>query len=122
VVTSANVHDKNPLPDLMHGAETHLYSDCAYSSQQALIHAKAPNAKDCTNQRVITGSALEGLERIVNRLKSRVRSRVEHVFAVVKRLWEFNKVRYRGLSKNATHAFVITGLACIYLARMHLMG
>jgi len=24
-VTSANVHDKHPLPDLLHGAETHLY-------------------------------------------------------------------------------------------------
>jgi IS5 family transposase len=122
VVTSANVHDKHPLPDLMHGAETHLFGDCAYSSQQALIHSKAPNAKDCTNQRVIPGSAIEGLERIVNRLKSKVRSRVEHVFAVVKRLWGFNKVRYRGLSKNATRAFLVTGLANIYLARRHLMG
>ena len=31
VVTSANVHDKHALPDLMHGAETHLYGDCAYA-------------------------------------------------------------------------------------------
>ena len=122
VVTPANVHDKHPLPDLMHGAETHLYGDCAYSSQQALIHSKAPNAKDCTNQRVIPGSAIEGLERIVNRLKSKVRSRVEHMFAVVKRLWGFSKVRYRGLTKNATRAFVVKGLANIYLARRHLMG
>jgi len=45
VVTPANVYDKHPLPDLMHGAETHLYGDCAYSSQQALIHSKAPNAQ-----------------------------------------------------------------------------
>ncbi len=88
----------------MHGAETHLYGDCAYSSQQALIHSKAPNAKDCTNQGVIPGSAIEGLER------------------TVKRLWGFNKVRYRGLSKNAARAFVVTGLANIYLARRHLMG
>ena len=53
VVTPANVHDKHPLPDLMHGAETHLYSDCAHSSQQALIYSKAPCAKDCNKQRVI---------------------------------------------------------------------
>jgi IS5 family transposase len=39
--------------------------------------------------------------------QSKVRSRVEHVFAVVKRLWGFNKVRYRGLSKNVTRAFVV---------------
>jgi transposase, IS5 family len=122
VVTSANVHDKHPLPDLLHGAETQLYGDTAYASQQPLIRSKAPAAADCTNQRVRAGSATEGLDRILNRLKSRVRSRVEHVFAVVKRLWGFGKVRYRGLAKNATRAFVATGLANIYLARERLMA
>jgi transposase, IS5 family len=122
VVTSANVPDKHPLPDLLHGAETHLYGDSAYASQQALIHSKAPQAEDRTNQRVYAGSATEDLDRILNRLKSRVRSRVEHVFAVVKRLWGFNKVRYRGLAKNATRAFVATSLANIYLSRQRLMA
>lgn len=42
------------------------------------------------------------LERIVNRIKSKTRSRVEHVFAVVKRQFGFSKVRYKGLAKNAT--------------------
>jgi transposase, IS5 family len=122
VVTAANVHDKHPLPQLMHGAEERLYGDSAYASQQALIRSKAPNARDCTNQRVRPGSPTEGLDRLVNRAKSRVRSRVEHVFAVVKKLWGFNKVRYRGLAKNATRAFVTLGLANIYLARKVLMA
>jgi IS5 family transposase len=63
------------------------------------------------------GNFTEALERMVNRAKSRVRARVEHVFAVVKRLWGFEKVRYRGLAKNATRSFVALGLANIYLAR-----
>ena len=58
----------------------------------------------------------------MNHAKSRVRSRVEHVFAVVKRLWGFNKVRYRGLAKNATRAFVAPGLANIFMARRFLNG
>ncbi|MBC7989735.1 MAG: IS5 family transposase, partial [Luteimonas sp.] len=41
VVTAANVHDKHPLPELMHGAEEKLYGDSAYASQQALIRSKA---------------------------------------------------------------------------------
>ncbi len=122
VVTAANVHDKHPLPDLLHGGEGCLYGDTAYASQQALIHSKAPEAEDCTNQRVRKGSATEHLDRILNRLKSRVRSKVEHVFAVVKRLWGFGKVRYRGLAKNGTRAFVALGLANIYLARQRLMA
>lgn len=46
-----------------------------------------------------------------------MRSRVEHVFGVVKRLWGFGKVRYRGLAKNATRAFTALALANIYLSR-----
>lgn len=117
VVTAANVHDKHPLPQLLHGQEEQFYGDCAYASQQELIHSKAPLAQDLSNQRVRKGSVTEALERLVNRTKSRVRARVEHVFGVVKRLWGFDKVRYRGLAKNATRSFVALGLTNIYLAR-----
>ena len=121
-VTAANVHDKHPLPTLLHGAERQVFGDSAYSSQRELIHSKAPQACDCTNQRVRAGSATQGLDEVLNRAKSKVRARVEHVFAVVKRLWGFSKVRYRGLAKNATRSFVALGLANIYLARKTLYG
>jgi transposase, IS5 family len=122
VVTAANVHDKHPLPQLLHGAEKEVYGDSAYASQQALIASKAPQAKDCTNQRVGPEGVLADLERILNRVKSRVRSRVEHVFAVVKRQFGFSKVRYKGIAKNAVRAFVALALANIYLARGRLAG
>jgi IS5 family transposase len=122
VVTAANVHDKHPLPDLLHGQEQRVYGDCAYASHGKLIQAKAPGALDLTNKTVRSGSPTEELERMVNRGKSRVRSRVEHVFAVVKKLWGFGKVRYRGLAKNATRAFVATALANIFLARRSLQA
>jgi len=122
VVTAANVHDKHPLPALLHGQEEELYGDSAYASQQELIRSKAPKAADLTNRRVRKGSVTEELDRLVNRAKSRVRARVEHVFGVVKRLWGFDKVRYRGLAKNATRSFVALGLANIYLARETLYG
>ena len=38
------------------------------------------------------------------------------------RLWGFTKVRYRGLTKNATRSFVALGLANSYLARRQLYG
>jgi IS5 family transposase len=122
VVTAANVHDKHPLPELLHGRERRVYGDCAYAAQQALIRSKAARAQDFTNKPVRKGSLTEELERLVNRAKSRVRARVEHVFGVVKRLWGFDKARYRGLAKNATRAFVATGLANLFLARRHLVA
>ena len=115
VVTAANVHDKHPLPDLLHG-------NSAYASQKALIEGKAPNAKDFTNQRTRRNGIVDEAVRAKNRNKSRIRSRVEHVFGVVKRQWGFDKVRYRGLAKNATRAFTALALANLYLGRQRLMA
>jgi transposase, IS5 family len=123
VVTSANVHDKHPLPELLHGKERRVYGDSAYASQKELIASKAPQAQDFTNQRARhAGGSVDEVERAKNRNKSRIRSRVEHVFGVVKRLWGFAKVRYRGLQKNATRAFTALALANIYLGRQRLMA
>ena len=122
VVTAANVHDKHPLPDLLHGNEQRVYGDSAYASQKALIAGKAPRAKDFTNQRARKRGEVDEATRSKNRNKSRVRARVEHVFGVDKRLWGFAKVRYRGLAKNATRAFTALALANIYLGRGRLMA
>lgn len=122
VVTPANVHDKHPLPQLLHGQERRVYGDSAYASQKALIRAKAPRAHDFTNQRTRRAGVIDEVARGKNRNKSKIRARVEHVFAVVKRLWGFTKVRYRGLAKNANRAFVALALANVYLSRTQLMA
>ena len=122
VVTAANVHDKHPLPDLLHGNEQRVYGDSAYASQKDLIHSKAAKAKDFTNQRTRRNGVVNEVLKARNRNKSKIRARVEHVFGVVKRLWGFGKVRYRGLAKNATRAFTALALANIYLSRQRLMA
>jgi IS5 family transposase len=123
VVTAANVHDKHPLPDLLHGNERRLYGDSAYASQKKLIASKAPNAKDFTNERVRNRCGeVDEVKRAKNRNKSKIRARVEHVFGVVKRLWGFDKVRYRGLAKNATRAFTALALANLFMCRKRLMA
>ena len=122
VVTAANVHDKHPLPDLLHGNEKRVYGDSAYASQKGLIRSKAAKAKNFTNQRSRRNGIINEETRSKNRNKSRIRARVEHVFGVVKRLWGFGKVRYRGLQKNATRAFTALALANIYLSRERLMA
>jgi IS5 family transposase len=123
VVTSANVHDKHAVPQLLHGNERRMYGDSAYSSQKELMVSKAPQARDFTNQRTRKrGGGVDERKRSKNRNKSKIRSRVEHVFAVVKRLWGFNKVRYRGLEKNATRAFTALALSNIFMCRKRLMA
>lgn len=67
VVTAANVHDKHALPQLLHGQEQRVYGDSAYASQKALIHGKAPKARDFTNQRIRRDGVVDELARRKNR-------------------------------------------------------
>ena len=48
--------------------------------------------------------------------KSSVRCKVEHVFAVVKRLFGYRKTRYRGLRKQMLKSYIMFALANLYLA------
>ena len=61
------------------------------------------------------------MERAKNRTKSRVRSKVEHVFGVMKLKFGFVKLRYRGLKKNANQMFAVCGLVNLYLQRKKLL-
>ena len=54
---------------------------------------------------------------MINRSRSKVRVRCEHVFHVVKRLLGFEKVRYRGLVKNMASVMNAFALANVYLVR-----
>jgi IS5 family transposase len=121
-VTAANEHDKHSIPDLLHGEERRVYGDSAYHSQKELIASKAPHAQDFTNERTRWKGWVDEDAKRKNKTKSKVRAKVEHVFAVVKRQWGFTKVRYRGLAKNATRAFVGLALANLYLTRPRYAG
>lgn len=122
VATAANVHDKHPLPQLLHGNEHRVYGDSAYASQKALITQGAPKAKDFTNQKGSRHKPLTEREREKNRTKSQVRAKVEHAFLVIKRIFGFAKVNYRGLKKNGNRLFVVAALANLFMARRHLFS
>ena len=119
--TAANVHDSQLLGDLLHGDETRVWGDSAYAGQGDVISEHAPKAKDFTNQKGCRNRPLSKEDAEKNRTKSKVRSKVEHPFLVLKRIFGFNKVRYRGLDKNANRLFVACGLVNLYMARRQLL-
>jgi transposase, IS5 family len=122
VVTPANTADCKVMDKLLHGEERRVYGDQAYKSQGELIRAKAPKAKDFTNRQCKWKHFFDEAIKAKNRTKSRIRSRVEHSIGVIKRVFGFAKVRYRGLAKNANRAFVTAALANIFLVRYTVMG
>lgn len=98
--TAANVADSRVLPKLLHGEETEVYGDQAYQGQAEVIRERAPKAEDKTNRRWRTKLHEYPEVKEQNRLQSKIRSRVEHVFGVMKLRFGFTRVRYRGLAKN----------------------
>ena len=50
-----------------------------------------------------------------------MRAKVEHVFGVMKRVFGFDKVRYRGLDKNANRLFATCALVNLFIVRSQLM-
>jgi IS5 family transposase len=121
VATPANVADSAVLPELLHGEETRVWGDGAYQGQTEVIHQCAPRARDCTQRRCRYKDRVDEVERDRNRNKSRVRSKVEHVFGVMKLKFGFVKVRYRGLQKNAHRLFATCALVNLFMVRKKLL-
>jgi len=121
VATAANVADATVLPELLHGEERRVWGDQGYRGQTAVIHECAPQAQDCTHRRYRYKDGIDEVERARNRAKSSVRSKVEHVFGVMKLQFGFVKVRYRGLAKNANRLFATCALVNLFMVRRRLL-
>ena len=118
--TNAAQHDVTQMPELLHGEEREVFGDQAYWKQADRETLEALGVRYRVNRRMASGHALPERWRLINRARSRIRARGEHAFHVVKRLWGFAKVRYRGIAKNLARAFTMFALANLYLVRRRL--
>lgn len=119
--TDAATADITQLPSLVHGAERDLYGDQAYWSESHRQHWTASGGRYRVNRRAPPRQTLTRRQRRLNRRRSQQRARGEHAFHVVKRLWGFVKVRFRGIAKNLARAQTMFGLANLYLIRRRLL-
>jgi IS5 family transposase len=120
--SAASVHDKHMLPDLLHGEEKKVWGDSGYQGQTEKIREAAPQAQDMTCRRVKNSKGeVDEEQKRKNRTKSRVRARVEWPFRILKRVFGYTKVRYRGIVKN--HHWHLAGFALVnlYLHRRRLL-
>jgi transposase, IS5 family len=113
ITTAASVADKHMLPDLLHGKEKKVWGDAGYQGQTEAIHEAAPDAQDMTNRRTKFKNYVDEEGKRKNRTKSRVRAKVEWPFRILKRVFGFIKVRYRGLKKN--HEWLCAAFALVNL-------
>jgi len=111
--TAASVADVHMLPELLHGDEKKVWGDAAYQGQGEAIREAAPGAQDMTSRRTKFKNYVDEKARRKNTTKARVRAKVEWPFRILKRIFGFTKVRYRGLKKN--HEWLCAAFALVNL-------
>ncbi|HJX69375.1 MAG TPA: IS5 family transposase [Dehalococcoidia bacterium] len=122
VVTDASVHDSQVMDELIHGEEQAVYGDRAYTSEKKKQEYEARGIKWCINRKACRHYQLTPEDVTYNHNQSQIRAKGEHAFLVVKHLWHYQKVRYKGLFKNAVQIFSLFALANFYLVRHELQA
>jgi transposase, IS5 family len=117
--TDARTAEITQLPHLLHGQEREIFGDQAYWKEADRLTFSARGVRYRINRRP-SRRPLSERWRMINRARSRTRACGEHAFRVVKQLWGFTKVRYRGLAKNLARAQTMFELANLYQLRREL--
>jgi len=125
--TAGSVNDVVEANALLHGEETDVFADAGYQGADKRPDASArvqwhvamrPGKRKALDKDTPKGHLAEQIER----LKARIRAKVEHPFRVIKRQFGHVKVRYRGLAKNTAQLHTLFALANLWMARRQLMG
>lgn len=106
--TAANVSDIAQAAELLEGEEEAVFADAGYQGieKRPEIEAKCGKktafyvARRRSTLKKETDEQSREILMQIEKLKSQVRSLVEHPFQVIKRRFGYEKVRYRGLDKN----------------------
>jgi len=122
--TSANVHDITQASKLLRADDEVLYGDAGYLGIEKREEIKGDVNKSQIEYRINcrvgalradpTNLSNQFELKIENR-KSSVRSKVEHVFRIVKCQFGFRHVVYRGIAKNLNRLFCLFASANAYM-------
>jgi IS5 family transposase len=111
LMTGARTNDSEVADQLICGDEGALLADKAYDSAARRALPARRGIADGIMRRAWWGSMRAGRPdpQLVarNRALSKLRSQVERVFAVMKRGYHYQRVRYRGLVRNRTQAVLL---------------
>ena len=123
--TAANIHDTEPVPDLLEGTEEEVFGDSGYlgidqHDEVPKVNQEGKKIAFRINKRHSSVKKLPEAEqrkaRETEHTKSSVRSKVEHVFAVIKGMFRYRKTRLRGLPKVDAQLHILFALANLVLA------
>lgn len=102
VVTEASVHDSETADDLVKKGDGEVYADSAYRSQDIEKMLAGKEVVSQIHERAYRGKPLTEEQTLLNRAKSKIRVRIEHIFGqMTNTLHDGLKLEYIGLKRNA---------------------
>ena len=117
-VTSANIHDITVAKRLIRPDDDAVYGDSGYIGIQKRDEIKFDDRLSGIDYRInlrhksVPKAPLgHDWDKKIERMKSKVRSKVEHPFLIVKKYFGYAKARYKGLYKNAQRLYILFGCA-----------
>lgn len=128
VGTAANEADVAQTEHLLHGDEKDVFLDAGYVGAEKRDELKDLDVnwhiamKRGKLKAVPEETRLGQLVRRLETVKASIRSKVEHPFHVVKNLFHYRKVRYKGLEKNMAQLHTLFALANLMIAKRRLLA
>ena len=128
VGTAATVADVTQVDKLLHGDENVVCADAGYTGvEKRSEHADREviwqvAARRSTYKMLDKRSALYKAKRKIEKAKAQVRAKVEPPFRVIKRQFDYTKVRFRGLVRNTAQLVTLFALSNLWMARRHLLA
>jgi IS5 family transposase len=117
ITTAANISDVNIGNANLHGEEEAIYGDSGYLNMENHRNALAARKYLIMRRRSSLAKLPEEQQGEAKKREqgiASIRSKVEHVFATVKRLFGFGRTLYKGLKKNAAKLNMMFALANIW--------
>jgi transposase, IS5 family len=100
VVTSASVHDSQALEQLVNSSDQKVFADSAYSSEEIAAKLKEIGVEAYINEKGQRNHPLTVEQKELNKSKSKIRSRVEHLFGHMTGSMNALYQRYIGMERN----------------------
>ena len=120
--TAAHVADITETDKLLHGEEQVVFLDAGYTGIEKRAEVKEKKVKWLVAMKrgklkAMPEDRLKTLTGQLERAKASVRAKVEHAFHVLKNLFHYRKVRYKGLFKNTVQLHMLFGLVNLVLVK-----
>ena len=97
-VTPANVHDSQPMPTMINETDKAVYADSAYWGS-VVAEALPQNVENSIQERGTKKQPLTEEQKASNRIKSKTRCRIEHIFGFMTNSMHGITVRSVGLAR-----------------------